>query len=93
VFNVPFDSVKELDPGKAIIIKKVGNISIKKIMEPAEKKACSFEWIYFSRGSDAEIYRERKKLGQLLLPKIKKSIQGDFHNTVFSYIPNTAETS
>ncbi|MEZ4971331.1 MAG: amidophosphoribosyltransferase [Flavobacteriaceae bacterium] len=93
VFNVNFDEVKELDPGHAIIIKKNGKVKIKKILEPTERKACSFERIYFSRGSDKEIYQERKMLGKLLFPLILKSIDSDIKNTVFSYIPNTAETS
>ncbi len=93
VFNVEFKDVKELDPGHAIITKKSGEVSIKKILEPLERKACSFERIYFSRGSDAEIYQERKKLGRLLMPEVLKSIGNDTKNTVFSYIPNTAETS
>ena len=93
VFNVPFEEVKELDPGHAIIIKKSGKVSIKKILEPLERKSCSFERIYFSRGSDAEIYQERKMLGKLLMPKVLEAIDEDTKNTVFSYIPNTAETS
>ncbi|WP_299108626.1 amidophosphoribosyltransferase [uncultured Winogradskyella sp.] len=93
VFNVPFESVKELDPGHAIITKKSGETKIKKILEPLERKACSFERIYFSRGSDAEIYQERKMLGRLLMPKVLKAINNDTKNSVFSYIPNTAETS
>ncbi|WP_335972842.1 amidophosphoribosyltransferase [Gaetbulibacter jejuensis] len=93
VFNVPFEEVKELEPGHAIITKKSGEVSIKQILEPLERKACSFERIYFSRGSDAEIYQERKELGKLLMPKVLKSINNDTQNTVFSYIPNTAETS
>ncbi len=93
VFNVDFDDVKELAPGHAIITKKSGTTSIKKIMKPLERKACSFERIYFSRGSDAEIYKERKQLGKLLMPKVLKAIDYDTKNTVFSYIPNTAETS
>ncbi len=93
VFNVEFDNVKELDPGHAIIIKKSGKVSFKKILEPLERKACSFERIYFSRGSDAEIYQERKELGKLLMPEVLKAIDKDTANTVFSYIPNTAETS
>ncbi|SMG32810.1 amidophosphoribosyltransferase [Arenibacter troitsensis] len=93
VFNVSFDDVKELDPGHAIIIKKNGKVKIKKILEPTERKACSFERIYFSRGSDKEIYQERKMLGKLLFPIILKAIDNDIKNTVFSYIPNTAETS
>ena len=93
VFNVPFEQVKELDPGHAIITKKHGDSIIKEIIPPREKKSCSFERIYFSRGSDFEIYTERKKLGQYLFPQILKSIDEDLENTVFSYIPNTAETS
>jgi len=93
VFNVNFEDVKELEPGHAIITKKSGEVSIKQILEPLERKACSFERIYFSRGSDAEIYKERKMLGRLLMPEVLKSIDHDTINTVFSYIPNTAETS
>ncbi|MBQ0907579.1 amidophosphoribosyltransferase [Flavobacterium sp. F-328] len=93
VFNVPFESVHEIDPGNALIIKKNGTISMKEILPPTVKKACSFERIYFSRGSDAEIYQERKNLGRLILPAVLESIDEDTDNTVFSYIPNTAETS
>ncbi|WP_047247020.1 amidophosphoribosyltransferase [Maribacter thermophilus] len=93
VFNVPFEKVQELEPGNAIIVKKNGNTQIKQILEPTERKACSFERIYFSRGSDKEIYQERKKLGKLVFPQILKAIDNDIKNTVFSYIPNTAETS
>ncbi|HEY1193421.1 amidophosphoribosyltransferase [Flavobacterium sp.] len=93
VFNVPFDSVQEIDPGNALIIKKNGKVSMNQILEPTVKKACSFERIYFSRGSDAEIYQERKDLGKLILPAVLKAIDSDTDNTVFSYIPNTAETS
>jgi amidophosphoribosyltransferase len=93
VFNVAFESVQEIDPGSALIIKKGGAISMKQILTPIEKKACSFERIYFSRGSDAEIYQERKNLGKLILPSVLKAIDQDTDNTVFSYIPNTAETS
>lgn len=93
VFNVAFEDVIELDPGHAIITKKSGETRIKKIIEPLERKACSFERIYFSRGSDAEIYQERKALGKLLMPKVLEAIDDDTENTVFSYIPNTAETS
>ncbi|TDU43390.1 amidophosphoribosyltransferase [Gelidibacter sediminis] len=93
VFNVEFDDVHELPPGHAIITKKSGDTAIKKILEPFERKACSFERIYFSRGSDAEIYQERKKLGKLLMPKVLEAIDFDTKNSVFSYIPNTAETS
>ncbi|MBC5862149.1 amidophosphoribosyltransferase [Flavobacterium sp. K77] len=93
VFNVPFESVQEIEPGNALIIKKNGTISMKEILPPTVKKACSFERIYFSRGSDAEIYQERKNLGRLILPAVLESIDEDTDNTVFSYIPNTAETS
>ncbi|CAM4103465.1 amidophosphoribosyltransferase [Gillisia limnaea] len=93
VFNVKFEDVKELDPGHAIITKKSGEVNITEILEPLERKACSFERIYFSRGSDAEIYNERKMLGRLLMPEVLKSIKHDTINTVFSFIPNTAETS
>jgi amidophosphoribosyltransferase len=93
VFNIPFEKVQELDPGKALIVKKNGQLSLEQIIEPLEKKACSFERIYFSRGSDAEIYQERKKLGKLILPAVLNAIDNDTDNTVFSYIPNTAETS
>lgn len=93
VFNVPFKEVKELPPGHAIITKKSGKTKIQKILPALERKACSFERIYFSRGSDAEIYTERKKLGSLLMPKVLEAIKEDTKNTVFSFIPNTAETS
>lgn len=93
VFNIPFEKVQELTPGSAIIIKKNGKVSIEEVRTPLVKKACSFERIYFSRGSDAEIYQERKELGRLIFPSILKAIDNDTDNTVFSYIPNTAETS
>jgi amidophosphoribosyltransferase len=93
VFNVKFENVQELQPGNALIIKKNGTISQEEIITPTVKKACSFERIYFSRGSDAEIYQERKHLGRLILPAVLDSIDDDTDNTVFSYIPNTAETS
>ncbi len=93
VFNVPFEKVQEIEPGNALIIKKNGAVSMKEILVPTVKKACSFERIYFSRGSDAEIYQERKNLGKLILPAVLDSIEQDTDNTVFSYIPNTAETS
>jgi amidophosphoribosyltransferase len=93
VFNVNYDEVHELPPGSAIITKKSGETSINKILEPLERKACSFERIYFSRGSDAEIYQERKLLGKLIVPEVLKHVDYDIKNTVFSYIPNTAETS
>lgn len=93
VFNVPFESVEELPPGHAIITKKSGQTKISKILVPTARKACSFERIYFSRGSDAEIYKERKMLGKLIVPEVLKHIDNDIKNTVFSFIPNTAETS
>ena len=93
VFDVPFDSIQELPPGCALLTKKSGAVKLSQVLEPVERKACSFERIYFSRGSDAEIYNERKKLGRLLFPQIKKAIGNDLENTVFSFIPNTAETS
>jgi amidophosphoribosyltransferase len=93
VFNVPFEEIKELGPGHALLLRKDGYMSISKILEPLEKKSCSFERIYFSRGSDAEIYQERKNLGKLLMPKVLEAIKHDTENTVFSFIPNTAETS
>ncbi len=93
VFNVPFEKVQELQPGNALIIKKNGKVTEEEIIVPTVKKACSFERIYFSRGSDAEIYQERKNLGKLILPAVLEAIDEDTDNTVFSYIPNTAETS
>jgi amidophosphoribosyltransferase len=93
VFNVNFEDVQELQPGNALIIKKNGTITEEEIITPTVKKACSFERIYFSRGSDAEIYQERKHLGKLILPAVLDAIEKDTDNTVFSYIPNTAETS
>ena len=77
VFNAPLKSIKELEPGHAILTKKSGMVSIEKIQEPLTKKQCSFERIYFSRGSDASIYKERKKLGNNLFPQIMKSINND----------------
>jgi amidophosphoribosyltransferase len=92
-FNVDYEDVHELEPGQAIITKKDGSVHFKTILEPGVRKACSFERIYFSRGSDAEIYKERKKLGRLLMPEVLSAIDYDTMNSVFSYIPNTAETS
>ena len=92
-FNVSFERVLELAPGSAIITKKSGSVKLSKIIESKTRKACSFERIYFSRGSDAEIYEERKLLGNLLVPEILKELGNDIKNTVFSFIPNTAETS
>ncbi len=93
VFNTAFEDINEIDPGNCVIIKKDGKIIQKNITKPDEKKSCSFERIYFSRGSDAEIYDERKKLGALVFPQILQAINNDLKNTVFSYIPNTAEVS
>lgn len=89
-FNVSADKVKELKPGHVLIIKKDGRINEVPFTEPLEKRSCSFERIYFSRGTDTDIYKERKGLGKLLTPAILKSINHDLENTVFSYIPNTA---
>ncbi|WP_183566320.1 amidophosphoribosyltransferase [Mucilaginibacter sp. SP1R1] len=92
-FNVPIEDIKEIRPGHALIVKKNGKITEDMFSEPKEKKACSFERIYFSRGSDASIYRERKQLGRLLCPQILNAVDNDIKNTVFSYIPNTAEVA
>lgn len=92
-FNISFEDIHELKPGHALIIKKDGLVTEKKINEPRELKSCSFERIYFSRGNDKEIYEERKQLGKLIVPQVLDSIQFDLENTVFSFIPNTAETS
>ena len=93
VFNADFEKVQELQPGKALIIKKNGVLTEEEVISATIKKSCSFERIYFSRGSDAEIYQERKALGKLVLPAVLSAIDNDTDNTVFSYIPNTAETS
>jgi amidophosphoribosyltransferase len=90
-FNVPIESIKELTPGHALIIEKNGSVNETEIIKPLEKLSCSFERIYFSRGSDRDIYLERKALGHALCPAILKAIDFDIKNTVFSYIPNTAE--
>jgi amidophosphoribosyltransferase len=92
-FECNYDDIKEVSPGHALIIDKQGNYEHKQFLEPQEKKACSFERIYFSRGTDPDIYRERKELGRLMVPQVLKSINFDLKNTVFSYIPNTAEIS
>lgn len=92
-FNIPLEQVKEIKPGHALIIKKNGKITEEQFREPEEQKSCSFERIYFSRGSDADIYRERKQLGLFLCPQIFNEIDFDLQNTVFSYIPNTAEVA
>ncbi len=93
VFNVDIDDVKEIERAHALIIKKDGTVKVEQIMEQLPNKACSFERIYFSRGSDASIYEERKNLGKFIFPKVLQYINEDMKNTVFSYIPNTAETS
>lgn len=92
-FNLKTDDVKELLPGQGIIVSRNGEFSIQQIIAPQENKACSFERIYFSRGSDFDIYRERKMLGRQLVPSILNAVDQDLENTVFSYIPNTAEVA
>ena len=93
VFNVRYKHVQELKPGHALIIKCNGKVEEQQISEPAERRACSFERIYFSRGNDREIYRERKKLGEQLARPVLEAVNFDLKNTVFSYIPNTAEAA
>ena len=93
VFDISYLDINEIPRGNALIIKKNGKTLIKEILKPKINKSCSFERIYFSRGSDADIYKERKMLGSLLIPQIEKSIKKDYAKTVFSFIPNTAETS
>ncbi|KAF0199295.1 MAG: amidophosphoribosyltransferase [Bacteroidetes bacterium] len=88
--NVHAGQVKEIEPGHALIIRKDGNISMTSILQAKKRQACSFERIYFSRGTDVDIYRERKKLGELLTPSVLRAVNHDLENTVFSYIPNTA---
>lgn len=92
-FNVKWDLVKELKPAHALIIKKNGAISEEQFIDELPRKSCSFERIYFSRGSDRDIYAERKELGRILVPRVLESVNHDIENTVFSYIPNTAETA
>jgi amidophosphoribosyltransferase len=92
-FHLEENEVKELAPGHALIAKADGSCSIEQIVEPKERKACSFERIYFSRGSDEKIYKERKKLGYLLSDRVLKAVDFDLKNTIFSFIPNTAETA
>jgi len=93
VFNVDAAEVHELDPGAGLIIKKNGRVDIENIRGPFEKRSCSFERIYFSRGSDQDIYIERNKLGELLTPQIVEAVDNELDNTVFSFIPNTAESA
>lgn len=92
-FNVPIDDIQPIKPGHALIIRKDGSVRMDEILEPQKPAQCSFERIYFSRGNDIAIYNERKKLGELLVPRILESVNLDLENTVFSYIPNTAETA
>ncbi|MEO7307976.1 MAG: amidophosphoribosyltransferase, partial [Ferruginibacter sp.] len=92
-FHLEENEVQELMPGNALIVKADGSYSLEQIVEPKERKACSFERIYFSRGSDEKIYRERKKLGRLLSDTVLKAVDYDLKNTIFSFIPNTAETA
>jgi len=92
-FDINFKEIKEIKPGHALVINKDGSFSEDEIMPAREKKSCSFERIYFSRGTDPDIYQERKNLGKALIPQILKAIDFDLKNTVFSYIPNTAETA
>jgi len=92
-FHLEENEVQELMPGNALIVKADGSYSVEKIVEPKERKACSFERIYFSRGSDEKIYKERKKLGYLLSDRVLKAVDYDLKNTIFSFIPNTAETA
>ncbi len=91
VMNVPIEQIYELGAGAAAILSETGELQIQQILEPKQNASCSFERIYFSRGSDADIYLERKELGAELVPNIMKSVNNDLHNTVFSFIPNTAE--
>lgn len=91
--NVPKEEVKELEPGTMITVGRKGTTSITRILPEAPYKGCSFERIYFSRGSDIDIYRERKELGRLLVPAVNKSVGGDLDHSVFSFIPNTAEVA
>ena len=92
-FNLKLNQIKELKPGNAIVIKSSGKVKIKSVIKTDENKSCSFERIYFSRGNDSDIYQERKNLGKYIMPKVLEEINYDTLNTVFSYIPNTAETS
>jgi len=91
--NVLYDDIKEVPPGYTVVIKRSGEIRVDKVIDPMPRKSCSFERIYFSRGSDKDIYTERKKLGELLMPDILKAVNSDLGNTVFSFIPNTAESA
>ena len=92
-FNVGENEVQELMPGQALIVDANGSYDIEQILEPKERRACSFERIYFSRGSDEKIYKERNALGYNLSEPVLKAIDHDLKNTIFSFIPNTAETA
>ena len=92
-FNVPMEKVHEVDPGHALIVKRDGRVDHALCREPEERAACSFERIYFSRGTDHDIYHERKELGRLLADRVLDAVGHDYENTVFSFIPNTAETA
>ncbi|WP_258101792.1 amidophosphoribosyltransferase [Marinoscillum pacificum] len=92
-FDCHYDDIQEIKPGHALIIEKDGSYREEQFIQPKERKSCSFERIYFSRGTDPDIYNERRKLGELLIPSVLKAVNFDLKNTVFSYIPNTAETS
>ncbi|HEX7016429.1 MAG TPA: amidophosphoribosyltransferase [Cyclobacteriaceae bacterium] len=92
-FNVEYSQIAEVQPGHALIISRSGEFTQHQILPPGEKRSCSFERIYFSRGNDPDIYRERKMLGRLLVPQVLRAINFDIKNTVFSYIPNTAESA
>src|SRR5690606_1627644 len=92
-FNIDYNQIEEVQPGHALIISKSGDFIQHQVVRPGEKRSCSFERIYFSRGNDPGIYRERKMLGKLLVPQVLRAINFDIKNTVFSYIPNTAETA
>ncbi|HPH47388.1 MAG TPA: amidophosphoribosyltransferase, partial [Chryseolinea sp.] len=92
-FNVDYNQIEEVKPGHALVIEKNGDFAQHQIVQPGEKTSCSFERIYFSRGNDPDIYKERKQLGRLLVPQVLRAVNFDIKNTVFSYIPNTAETA
>lgn len=92
-FNIDYNQIEEIKPGHALVVSKNGDYEQHQIIQPGEKKSCSFERIYFSRGNDPDIYKERKQLGKLLVPQVLRAINFDIKNTVFSYIPNTAETA
>ena len=92
-FDLEVDEIVELEPGQALITSRNGELRVEQILEPKTLSACSFERVYFSRGSDRDIYHERKEMGRRLVPDILKAINYEVENTVFSYIPNTAESA